>query len=302
MNKDLKILVVILALVLVVALVFTVLLLRGSGTQEDPEQTQESTPSPETTEDTMAPTTQETTEDTTGQTEEVTSEPVTEVTTEATTEPTVPETTKKPSATQQPTPTTEPVKTLSFPYQIPGTSLVIQKLDSYDGPFLEDGSDRDVSGVCALVVKNSGSKAVEYAKITLTQGERTLTFVISGLRAGASTVVQEQAAAAYSKDSYHECTAEVAELSSFEMSSSMVQVTENEDGTLNVTNLTQETIPCVRVFYKFCMTPGFIYVGGITYTAKLTELAPGQTQQVTASHYASGYSEVIMVRTYDTTD
>ena len=162
-------------------------------------------------------------------------------------------------------------------------TLVIQKLDSYDGPFLEDGSDRDVSGVCAMVVKNAGSKAVEYAKITLTQGDRTLSFTVSGLRAGASTVAQESKAASYSKEKYNECTAEVAELSSFEMSSDAVKVTENEDGTLNVTNLTQQTIPCVRVFYKFCMTPGSIYVGGITYTAKLTDLAPGQTQQVTAS-------------------
>lgn len=301
MNKDLKILTVILALVLVVALAFTILLLGSTEPEKVPEQTQGTSAAPETTAETTYVTTQPTTVQTTAPTTEATTAP-----TEETTEPTVPETTKKPTsntpATKPPKPTTEPVKTLSFPYQIPGTSLVIQKLDSYDGPFLEDGSDRDISGVCAMVVKNAGSKAVEYAKITLTQGDRTLTFTVSGLRAGASTVAQEAKAAAYSKEKYNECTAEVAELSSFEMSSDAVKVTENEDGTLNVTNLTQQTIPCVRVFYKFCMTPGSIYVGGITYTAKLTDLAPGQTQQVTASHYASGFSEVIMVRTYDNAD
>lgn len=301
MNKDLKILTVILALVLVVALAFTILLLGSTEPEKVPEQTQGTTASPETTMETAIVTTHPTTVQTTAPTTEATTYP-----TEETTEPTVPETTKKPTshtpATKPPKPTTEPVKTLSFPYKIPGTSLVIRKLDSYDGPFLEDGSDRDVSGVCAMVVKNAGSKAVEYAKITLTQGDRTLSFTVSGLRAGASTVAQEAKAASYSKEKYNECTAEVAELSSFEMSSDAVKVTENEDGTLNVTNLTQQTIPCVRVFYKFCMTPGSIYVGGITYTAKLTDLAPGQTQQVTASHYASGFSEVIMVRTYDTAD
>ena len=36
-----------------------------------------------------------------------------------------------------------------FPYQIPNTSLVIQKVRSYDGVFIEDGSDRNVSGISA---------------------------------------------------------------------------------------------------------------------------------------------------------
>ena len=44
---------------------------------------------------------------------------------------------------------------------------------------------------------------------------------------------------------------------------------------------------------------GSIYVGGITYTAELEGLEPGQSQKLTANHFAAGSSEVVMVRTYE---
>ena len=45
-----------------------------------------------------------------------------------------------------------------------------------------------------------------------------------------------------------------------------------------------------------------IYVGGITYNVKVTELEAGTSQTVSPSHYAQGYSRLMMVRTYDTTE
>ena len=69
-----------------------------------------------------------------------------------------------------------------------------------------------------------------------------------------------------------------------------------------MTNIGSETIPCVRIFYKFALEKDSIYVGGITYTAKLTQLEPGATQQVAPSHYTAGSSEIMMVRTYATAD
>lgn len=213
--------------------------------------------------------------------------------------------TTKPSSTK----TTKPsegnavqAEPLSFPYAVPGTNLVIQKIDSYDGIYLEDGSDRSVTGIAAMVLVNNGTTGVEYANITMTQNGAQLQFKATAVPAGATVVVQENSAAAYSSASYYQCSADVAELEKFEMSSSLVKVEENENGTLTITNLTDETIPCVRVFYKFAMEKGVIYVGGITYTGKITELEPGVPQQVAPSHYAAGSSEVMMVRTYDTAE
>lgn len=205
-----------------------------------------------------------------------------------------PDTTAKPT-TQKPA----EGKELSFPYTIPGSSLVISKVDSYNGIFLEDGSDRSVSGVCTLVLTNSGTTDVEYADISIVQGSRTLLFKATVLRAGCTVVVQEASATLYAEGAYTSCTADVAEVTNLEMSADKVQILENTDGSLTVTNLTNQTIGGIRIFYKFCLTKGSVYVGGITYTAKVENLAPGGTQTVIPSHFAYGSSEVVMVRLYD---
>lgn len=207
-----------------------------------------------------------------------------------------------PKATDPPAPPATEAPSLKFPYAIPGTDLVINQVNSYDGIFLEDGSDQDVTGISVIVLENQGKTGVEYANITLTQNGKQLQYKATAVPAGATIVVQESSAAAYSGDDYTACTADVAQLETFEMSSSLVKVEENEDGSLSVTNLGSETIPCVRIFYKFAMEKGKIYVGGITYTAKITQLEPGTTQQVYPSHYSAGSSEVMMVRTYATAD
>ena len=196
----------------------------------------------------------------------------------------------------------ETASSIEIPYAIPGTTLVIRQFNSYDGVFLEDGSDAEVTGISAIVVENTGDVGIEYADITINQGGTDFQYTASAIPAGTTIVVQEASGSSYSDEKIQDCSAKVALIDNFEMSSSMVEVVENESGTLSVTNIGSETIPCVRVFYKFALEKGEIYVGGITYTAKLTQLEPGVTQEVAPSHYVAGSSEIIMVRTYDTTE
>lgn len=189
-----------------------------------------------------------------------------------------------------------------FPYVIEGTELTVQNISSYDGIFLEDGSDGEVTGVAAMVVENTGDTNVEYAAITISCNGETLEFDASDLPAGATVVVQEKNKTPYQSGTYTDCSAVVAEMGDFEMSEDQVKVEETESGSLLVTNLTDEEIPCVRIFYKFYMADEETYVGGITYTAKLTGLSVGASQTVTPSHYAAGNSRIMMVRTYDSTE
>ena len=216
-------------------------------------------------------------------------------------EPSVPDVTL-PSTTQPSTQATNPDGSIAFPYAIPGTDLVIQSVRSYDGVFLEDGSNRDVTGISTMVLVNNGQTGIEYAEITLNQGSTALKFKATSIPAGATLVVQEATAAKHVNLKYTACSANVAQASTFELSETTVKVEEVENGTLLVTNLTDETISRVRVFYKFAFEKGKIYVGGITYTAELTALEPGQSARLSASHFAAGSSEVIMVRTYEATE
>lgn len=177
---------------------------------------------------------------------------------------------------------------------------MIQKIAAYDGVFLEDGTDEEITGVAAMVLENTGETAVEYTRISLNAGGETWSFEATAIPAGQTVVVQEADRAAYRDAVLTGCTADVAELEAMEMSEDQVRVTDNGDNSLTVTNLTQEPIVCVRVFYKYYMEDLDVYVGGIAYTAKVTDLQPGEEVQIIPSHYAAGSSRIVMVRTYDT--
>ena len=189
---------------------------------------------------------------------------------------------------------------LEFPCQIPGTELVIGKVSAYDGLFLEDGQDIPVENVCAIVVTNISGRDLEYAEITLNRDGTVLEFRVSGLTAGSSAMVLEYGCAPYEEGTYLDCSGSAAMVDGFELSSGLVDVKENADGSLTVTNCGTAHIPCVRIFYKFYMNDVDVFVGGITYTAKLEDLDAGESMQIQPSHYLAGMSRIVMVKTYDT--
>lgn len=51
----------------------------------------------------------------------------------------------------------EMVQEITFPYHVPNTELIVEEVVSYDGIFLEDGSDTEISGVTALILKNNST-------------------------------------------------------------------------------------------------------------------------------------------------
>ena len=219
-------------------------------------------------------------------------------------EPAVPET--KPTVPDEP-PVTMPkepvVPTLpdeiSFPYAIPGTDLEIEEINSYDGLFLEDGSDSEVTGIAMAVVQNAGDQYLDYAEISMKGSESDYRFAVSNLAPGDAAAVQETEKNLMAEQEYDAITAEPAWSDGFEMSEDQLEVRENADGQLEVTNLTEEIIPCVRIFYKFYMEEENLYVGGITYTAKIGNLRPGATARVAPSHYVPGGSRIVMVKTFE---
>lgn len=187
-----------------------------------------------------------------------------------------------------------------FPFAIPDTQLEVLNIGAYDGVFVEDGSDDEISGVTALVVRNCGKTAIEYTSITMRCGGTPLEFVGSDIPSGAMIVLQDTNRTPFSSGAISNCSATVAELDKLEMSENAVLVTENSDNTLTIKNITNKALPCVRVFYKFYSGDEGSFVGGITYVAKITDLQPDEAQTILPSHYVTGYSVITMVRTYDT--
>ncbi len=196
-------------------------------------------------------------------------------------------------------PITENTDTKVFPFAIEGTNLEVMSYASYDGVFIEDGTDTTINGVSTLIIRNTGKTAIELANISVNCNGKQLQFTCSSLPAGAMAVLQEKNRTPYSDGTLTNCTASVAELDTLPMSADLVSVTEGDNNSLVVKNISGGAIPCIRVFYKFYANDEKAFVGGITYVAKVTDLQPGAEQTITPTHYADGYSTVTMVRTYD---
>lgn len=220
-----------------------------------------------------------------------------EATEESATAPTNPPATVPATNTK---PTDPPKTVISLPYTIPGTTLVIQRVANYDGIYLEDGTNSEVSGVAMMLLYNSGSEAVEYANCTLVYDDKTLQFVASAIPAGARVAVQEATKASCASGDLTSCSADIALMEAMDMSDDLVKVEDNGNNSLIVTNLTDQDIVTVRVFYKYYLTDESAYVGGITYNAKISGLKAGESIVITPSHFSSEGSVVVMVRTYDT--
>lgn len=186
------------------------------------------------------------------------------------------------------------IPVISFPYEIPGTDLVVQQIRSYDGIYIEDGSDSETAGIAALVLTNNGEN-LEFAGIGISQGTRNLGFSASQIPAGATIIIQEQTKASYSTDPYYTATATTTPVDEFEMSEDLVSVKDNGDNSLTVKNNSDETLGDVKVFFKNYLPDEDVYVGGITYNITLTDLEAGSSLTVSASHYDSTYSKVVKV-------
>lgn len=188
---------------------------------------------------------------------------------------------------------------ISFPCQIPGYDLTIEKMAPYNGMFVEDGSNANIENVAMLLVKNNGDFPVEYTQIRVVCGQEELLFDISALPAGEKLVVQEKTGKTILASDATSASALVVQGADMEMSESKVQVIDNGDNTLTVKNLTNETIPTVRVFYKYYMENEQMFVGGIAFTVRISRLGAGTSVTVQPSHYTSQTSRVVMVLTYD---
>jgi hypothetical protein len=237
----------------------------------------------------------------TEQTTEAT-EPVTEAPTEASSEPTE-ETTEPTFPVIIPTfpqSTTPPKTVINLPYTIPGTTLVIQRVANYSGIYLEDGSNSDVTDVAMMLLYNAGSQAVEFADCRLVYDDKTLEFKISALPAGGKIAVQEFNGQSCASGDLTECRIDIATMDKMEMSENLVNVMDNGNNTLTITNLSEQDIATVRIFYKYYLADEDAYIGGIAFSSALHDLKAGESYVLMPNHFSSSGSVVIMVRTYDT--
>ena len=186
-------------------------------------------------------------------------------------------------------------KKMDLPIVVPNTTLIAQKLSYYEGPFLEDGSDREVVDVAALHVCNIGSSEVLQGYIELRRGENVLAFYAEHIPPGETILLLETNAKTIPQDGFTDCFGWQTTGQSANKAGELLSVTERAMGTIIVTNTTEQTINNICVYYKNWLSPPDIYVGGIVYVIEIPTLEPGQTEYLYPYHYAFGYSKVVSI-------
>ena len=163
--------------------------------------------------------------------------------------------------------------------------VTVEKVGRYAGIFVEDGSDEIVSDVFAITVVNNSDKMLQYAQVVITCGGEEYTFDMSTIPkkalpedlSGAQTVLTTVTEFQEAPSTYPE----VFELTPFEYS-------------VNIKNVSKSDISGdVYVYYKTKV--GDLYMGGITYRAKVTDLAAGEEKSAYASHFYGSDSEILFV-------
>lgn len=176
-----------------------------------------------------------------------------------------------------------------------GNDLQIVSTGRYAGQFVEDGSDKTVSDVFCIRVKNTGSSDVQYAHITLSRGDERYEFDISTLPAG-QTLQALELSAQTMPEKPQELTAAVTTYAPFteplSMHDDLFTVT-TSDSSITVTNHSDSDVAQVYVYYK--NASGDLLLGGITYRAGLTDLAAGESRSCYTSHFVDGTSKLLFV-------
>lgn len=181
---------------------------------------------------------------------------------------------------------------IQLPYAVPGTTLIAEKISGYDGPFFEDGTDKEVVNICALHVKNVGIKEVRNAAIFLSREDAGLAFYAEHIPPGATVVLLEITAAPFYEGSFAACTGSQM-ITTDNGVLQEIAITDKSLGTLIVTNISDQPLYNLNLYYKAWLSPPDVYVGGISYSVQLPLLMPGQTAYLYPNHYASGYSKVV---------
>lgn len=190
-----------------------------------------------------------------------------------------------------------PQQISALPERVPGTSLQIQALMQYEGPYWEDGTGEYVSNVAALMLYNPSGNGVSFGQIYLTLKGQEYVFEFTYLPAGGRLLVPEKNRLPYVRGEVTDCRCGQLVTGDFGVENTGVNLTRNGMSGIVVENLTDRNFADVQLFYKFYLSDEDVYVGGPTYQMSVGSLPAGGKQEITPDHFVWDYSAVVDIQT-----
>lgn len=198
----------------------------------------------------------------------------------------------------QETMTSEPaasVSTLSLPYTLPTSGLVVEALVSYDGIYWEDYAQDTVSQVTALMLYNPMERMVEFGAVILEQNGKQLYFFVYCLPPGSRCLVLEKHRQPFSEEAIIQCR-------ELNIRWNYQDLKRNEldylgfGQNLTVTNRTSQQQKHVTVWYKHYVGDKGYYLGGVAYSTHLFRLNPHEQRMLTPTYYDAGLCKIVAIK------
>lgn len=177
------------------------------------------------------------------------------------------------------------------------SDIVISEIAPYSGPFLEDGSDEQVTDVMSITVTNNGAEPIQYVKIILECEDGEAVFELTTLMPGESVIALEMSRRIYS-DADSSAAVRMENLAFFQTEVSLYEdqlQIQPLDGGFNISNISDEDITGdIYIYYKHKSEE--LYMGGITYRGRIEGgLKAGEIRQIMSTHFSADDSEVMFI-------
>ena len=178
-----------------------------------------------------------------------------------------------------------------LPHKISCTSLCVNRVVSYDGPFYEDGTGREVMNIAALEICNFGDVVIPYACIMVTAGDEQYTFQATMIPVDTPVLVQESGAKPYFSEEIDKIFGWNTVRKCKKIST--VSIVETAMDEISVTNNGAESVTGLKLYFRTYYSEGNLYCGGKAFSMDIPSLLPGETKKLYPEHYVSGYSHIV---------
>ena len=180
-----------------------------------------------------------------------------------------------------------------YPRSVMGTELLAVRTVRYDGPFWEDGSNEEVSGITGLVVENQGGLLISAGAVILEMGKERMIFELSFLPPGGKMLVLEKDRKLFSHQTPISCYGWTKE--EYPENPGLISVDSVGLAGLTLTNYAGCTVPGIEVQYKNYDPAENMFLGGITYSVRERDLLPREVRMVNPAYFSARDSRVVRV-------
>ncbi len=135
------------------------------------------------------------------------------------------------------------------------------------------------TGQAALMIRNTGSRGITFACITLKQAEKSLYFFVTWLPPGSRVLVPEYSGKPFSDDPVTQCRCAMVRWARFTASHEEIHMALAEPEQLALTNLSGRMYSCVVVRYRFWNEELQCFLGGSAGAVFFPALEAGECRR-----------------------